>query len=66
MENIPRIIKRDAFDNVFLALAERFHAKLIISGDQHLLKLKKHRHIPIVTPAEAVRVIEKLWKGDAG
>ena len=62
IENIPRIIKTDAFDNVFLALAERFQAKLVISGDQHLLKLKNHRNIPIVTPAEAVQVLEKLWK----
>ena len=62
VEKIPDVIKADRFDNIFLAMAETHHAHLIISGDGHLLKLKQYNSIEIVTPSEAVRVIEDVWK----
>ncbi len=62
VEKIPNIIKADRFDNIFLAMAQTHHAHLITSGDRHLLKLKQYRSIEIVTPSEAVQVIENVWK----
>ena len=62
VEKIPSVIKADRFDNIFLAMAQTHHAHLIISGDRHLLKLKQYRSIEIVTPSEAVQVIENVWK----
>ena len=62
VEKIPGVIKADRFDNIFLAMAETHHAHLIISGDRHLLKLKQYRSIEIVTPSEAVQLIENVWK----
>jgi putative PIN family toxin of toxin-antitoxin system len=57
---IPEEIVEDPFDNVFLALASENRARLIISGDRHLLQLKQYKHIQIVTPSEACQVIEQL------
>ena len=58
----PGEIDADPFDNIFLALALEGKARLIISGDKHLLSLKEYRSIHIVTPSEAVRIIETLLK----
>ncbi len=54
-ENIqPRvkldIIKERESDNRILECAVSGDANLIVSGDKHLLKLKKHENIPIVRP----------------
>ena len=57
---IPQEIVEDPFDNFFLALASHNNARLIISGDRHLLDLREYEHIQIVTPSEACRVIETL------
>ena len=59
-EIIPDIIKKDRFDNIFLALALENKAHLIISGDRHLLDLREFKDIQIVMPSEATRVIENL------
>ena len=59
-ELIPIEIIEDPFDNIFLALASQNQARLIISGDGHLLDLKDYEHIQIVTPSEACHVIETL------
>jgi putative PIN family toxin of toxin-antitoxin system len=60
IEKIPETIREDRFDNIFLCLSAEHHAKLLISGDRHLLKLMHYHSVPIVTPAEAVQVIAKL------
>ena len=57
---IPEEIVDDPFDNLFLAVASENRARLIISGDGHLLQLKQYKHIQIVTPSEACQVIEQL------
>ena len=57
---IPNEIIEDPFDNIFLALASQYNARLIISGDRHLLDLREYEHIQIVTPSEACQVIETL------
>ncbi len=61
-KTIPNIIQQDPFDNVFLALAGENNALLIVSGDTHLLDLKDYQKIPIVTPAEACGVVERIKK----
>jgi len=54
-ENIPPSVKLDIIkeresDNRILECAVSGDANLIVSGDKHLLKLKKHENIPIVRP----------------
>ncbi len=50
----------DPDDIKFLDLALSGKASLIISGDNHLLKLKAIEQIPIVMPNEALEVIVRL------
>ena len=57
---IPKKIKEDPFDNLFLALASENKAHMIISGDNHLLELLAFENIQIVTPSEACQVVESL------
>jgi len=59
-EIMPDVIKKDPFDNTFLALASDNRAHLIISGDRHLLDVREYKTIQIVRPSEATRVIETL------
>lgn len=50
-----RVIKEDVSDNVLLVAAEEAHVDCIVTGDKHLLKLKTHGKIRILTPAEFLR-----------
>ena len=47
----PVIISRDPSDDKFIRCAESAGADVIVSGDRHLLSLKKHGDIKILTPA---------------
>ena len=49
-------IKDDPSDNKFLEAAIAGNADYIVSGDKHVLKLKKFKDILIVTPAEFLEV----------
>lgn len=49
------VIEVDPSDNVFLSLAVDAGACCIVSGDQHLLGLRRYREIRIVRVAEFVR-----------
>jgi putative PIN family toxin of toxin-antitoxin system len=55
---LSQAISRDADDDHVLACAIAARADLIVSGDEHLLTLKIHQNIPILTPAEALRRID--------
>ena len=55
---LSQAISRDADDDHVLACAIAAQADLIVSGDEHLLSLKIHQNIPILTPAETLRWIE--------
>jgi len=56
---VPQVIINDADDDQVLACALAVNADLIVSGDKHLLSLGgAYRGIRIVTPAEAVRLVE--------
>ena len=48
----PSIIKKDPDDDKFIQCAEAGSAKTIISGDRHLLALKSHHGINILTPTQ--------------
>jgi putative PIN family toxin of toxin-antitoxin system len=62
----PREIVADPFDNFFLAVASHNNARLIVSGDRHLLDLREYQRIQIVTPSEACQVIETLLSPGSG
>ena len=48
----PSIIKKDPDDDKFIQCAEFGNAQIIISGDRHLLALKSHHGIKILTPSQ--------------
>ena len=48
------LVKDDPDDNKILECAIAGNVDCIVSNDKHLLKLKKFRNIPILTPDEFV------------
>lgn len=48
---------RDADDDEVLATAIAGQVDFIITGDDDLLSLKTYQEIPIITPAEAVKIM---------
>ncbi len=56
-EAIPPTILRDPDDDQVLACALAAQADWIVSGDRDLLDCKTFRGMPIVTPAQAVRLV---------
>lgn len=61
-QNIPKIIKEDSFDNQILAIIDETKIDYAISGDNHLLKIKAYKNIPIVPPHYFMKIVadEKL------
>ena len=56
---IVDVIKADPTDNKFLACAVEAQADLLVSGDEkHILPLHHFQGIPIVTPKDAVEMIQ--------
>lgn len=51
---VERVIPDDAKDDAILACAKEGKANYIVSGDEHLLKLREYRGIKILTPREFV------------
>ncbi len=47
-----QLISEDITDNLFINLAIDGDARLIVSGDSHLLKLKEYKQIEIITVFE--------------
>ncbi len=58
-EETINVIKSDPSDNRILECAVESDSDVIISGDKHLLTLKKYRKIPIMTPADLLRKLMK-------
>ena len=56
---IEPVIKRDPDDDKILACAVAAQAEWLISGDDHLLSVKRYKGIPIVTPSQFSRIWEK-------
>jgi putative PIN family toxin of toxin-antitoxin system len=48
-------ISKDITDNLFINLAIDRDARLIVSGDSHLLKLKEYKQIGIITVFEFLK-----------
>jgi len=48
------VIKEDPSDNIILETAIRGNAELIITGDNHLLKIKAYKRITIVPASKIV------------
>ncbi len=57
---IAPVIARDPDDDIVLATAIAAKADFIVSGDAHLLDLKGHAGIEILTATEALERIAKL------
>ena len=53
----PVIIKVDPSDDKFILCAKAGKAGVIISGDQHLLRLKTYQKIKILTPAKFLETL---------
>ena len=54
---LPQPVCRDPDDDAVLACALAAQVDLIVSGDKDLLVLKQFRGMPIVTAAQAVKII---------
>lgn len=48
------VITEDPSDNKFIEAARAGKAKLIVSGDNHLLELKSFKDIPIITAKDFI------------
>ncbi len=53
------VVKTDPSDNIFLSTAVEGKASFVISGDRHLLVLKKYQYIQIVRIRDFLELIEK-------
>jgi len=58
-ETKVNIITDDPSDNRLLETALAARADCVISGDKHLLRLKRFRNIPILRPAEFLELVTK-------
>jgi uncharacterized protein len=54
---VPRVVPDDPDDDQVLACAFAAQVDVIVSGDRHLLDLKTHQNIPILSPAETLRML---------
>jgi len=54
-----KVIKEDPPDNKFLACVITAQASFIISGNEHLLNLKKFKGISIISPRSFLKIIKK-------
>lgn len=58
-KEILRVVRVDKSDNKIIEAAVESNSDYIISGDKHLLKIKKYQKIKIVTPAEYLSIYLK-------
>lgn len=56
-KTVERVVPDDAKDDAILACAKEGKAQYIVSGDEHLLKLRTYRGIKILTPREFVEQV---------
>lgn len=54
---VPRVVPNDPDDDHVIACALAAQADIIVSGDKHLLGLREYQGMPIVTAAQAVKMI---------
>jgi hypothetical protein len=53
------VIKDDPTDNKYLACALEGNADYIVTGDQHLLKVKEYKGTKIIPPKEFLEILKK-------
>lgn len=53
-----QVITQDPEDNKFISCALEGHADYIVTGDEHLLKIKEHKGIKMVTAHEFLKAIK--------
>lgn len=53
--NLPRPVCQDKADDKFLACALAAGARIVVSGDSHLLKVSGYRGIEVIKPQEFVQ-----------
>ncbi len=53
-----KIVTQDPEDNKFIACALEGHTDYLVTGDEHLLKVKEYKGIKIVTAREFLKVIK--------
>ena len=58
VNDIINLVKEDEDDNKIVECALSANTDYIVSGDAHLLNLKEHNGIKIVSPAEFMRLFE--------
>ena len=56
------VIKEDIPDNRILECAQAGRVDYIVSGDNHLLMLKKYEDVKIITTYQMLKIIRKLIK----
>ena len=56
------VVKEDPDDNIFLDCGIESNVKYIITGDEHLLKLKKSDNIKILSPVKFLRIYGSFKK----
>ena len=54
------IIKEDPNDNKVLECAKAGNVDYIVSGDEHLLKLKKFNNIEIIRTVDCLKLVKKI------
>lgn len=52
------IVKADPYDNLILECAVEAKVDYVVSGDNHLIELKRFEGIPILSPAQFLKVLE--------
>jgi hypothetical protein len=57
--DVPRVVLNDADDDHIIACAVASNADFIITGDEHLLEMKNHKGIKIVSPKDFSELFEK-------
>ena len=54
-----KIIEKDPKDNMVLECALEGHVNYIVSGDTHLLELKRFQDITIVKPSDFIKILKR-------
>ena len=64
-QQIENTIPNDPPDNLVLACAVEGGADFLVSGNDHLLGLREHRGVQIVTPARFLEILDSMPEGNA-
>jgi len=60
VSNVENLIPQDPPDNLVLACAVEGEADYLVSGNLHLLNLKQHLGVKIITPNQFLKILESI------